>query len=60
MSAVAKERSVGSTVANKYRLVRILGRGGMGVVYEAEHTITERRVAVKILHPQHGPDSDAA
>lgn len=34
-------------IAGKYQVVRELGRGGMGVVYEALHTTTGRRVAVK-------------
>jgi serine/threonine protein kinase len=34
-------------IGGKYRVVRELGRGGMGVVYEAVHTGTGRRVAVK-------------
>jgi serine/threonine protein kinase/predicted ATPase len=34
----------------KYQLVRIIGRGGMGAVYEAIHTTMQRRVAVKILN----------
>ena len=41
---------IGSMVAGKYHLRRILGVGGMGAVYEAMHTFTEREVAVKLLH----------
>jgi len=39
-------------VVGKYRVVRKLGEGGMGVVYEAENTFTGKRVAIKRLHPQ--------
>jgi tRNA A-37 threonylcarbamoyl transferase component Bud32 len=42
---------IGSVVNGKYRLVRILGDGGMGSVYEAQHAVLGTRVAVKVLHP---------
>ena len=39
------------TKIGNYRLVREIGRGGMGTVYEAEHERVKNRVAIKILHP---------
>jgi serine/threonine-protein kinase len=43
---------IGSVVNGKYRLVRLLGDGGMGSVYEAVHTVLGTRVAIKVLHPE--------
>jgi serine/threonine protein kinase len=51
VSALAKERKLGEIVGGKYRVVRFLAAGGMGVVYEALHTVVRRRFAVKFLRP---------
>ena len=42
--------SIGDTIGGKYRLLRLLGDGGMGAVYEARHEMLGTRVAVKVLH----------
>lgn len=43
-----------------YRVIRQLGEGGMGVVYEAVHDAIERRVAIKVLHPEYAKDRETA
>src|SRR5438445_10007506 len=40
---------VGRTLANRYKVISLLGKGGMGAVYEAEQIDLQRRVAVKVL-----------
>jgi eukaryotic-like serine/threonine-protein kinase len=40
----------GEIIEGKYRIVRMLGQGGMGAVYEGENTRIHRRVAIKVLH----------
>ena len=42
-----------------YRILRQLGEGGMGSVFEAEHISLARRVAIKILHPSYASDPEA-
>jgi eukaryotic-like serine/threonine-protein kinase len=39
----------GSVIAGRYRLEHLLGEGGMGAVWAATHTLTHKRVAIKLL-----------
>jgi serine/threonine protein kinase/WD40 repeat protein/Tfp pilus assembly protein PilF len=39
-----------------YRILRVIGEGGMGVVYEAEHESLKSRVALKVMHPRFRTD----
>jgi serine/threonine-protein kinase len=40
---------VGVTIGDRYRIDRVLGEGGTGVVWEATHVVMRRRVAIKAL-----------
>ena len=40
----------GQVIDGKYKIVRLLGTGGMGAVYEGENVRIRRKVAIKMLH----------
>ncbi len=52
--------SAGQVLAGKYRVDRMLGQGGMGVVVEARHISLEDRVALKFLLPEYSSHPEAA
>src|SRR5262249_44905428 len=51
-SQACRGARVGTVVAGRYTIVRLLGAGGMGEVYEARHTHVPRRFAIKFLLPE--------
>ncbi|WP_394830831.1 serine/threonine protein kinase [Pendulispora rubella] len=42
---------VGQIISGRYKVLELLGEGGMGAVYLAEHVHMRKRVAIKVLHP---------
>jgi serine/threonine-protein kinase len=50
--AAAKKGLVGSTISDRYKIERLLGEGGMGAVYQVEHVLMRKRMAIKVLHPE--------
>jgi serine/threonine-protein kinase len=51
-------QEIGSILDEKYEIVRLVGEGGMGSVYEAKHLLIGRRLAIKFLHPQYATSTE--
>jgi serine/threonine-protein kinase len=49
---------IGMVLQDRYRIVRLLGEGGMGAVYEGEHLLIKKRVAIKCLHAQYAQNPE--
>ncbi|TMQ13167.1 MAG: serine/threonine protein kinase [Deltaproteobacteria bacterium] len=49
---------IGEVLGRTYRIVRVLGEGGMARLYEAEHLRIDARVAVKVIHDDLARDHD--
>ena len=50
--------AAGQIFANRYEVVRCIGSGGMGAVYEVIHLETERRRALKVMHAHFADSAD--
>src|SRR5438477_2618896 len=46
------EPQPGDVIAGRYRIERVIGQGGMGTVYAAQHELLRHRVALKLLLPE--------
>lgn len=59
-NAGSQTPDVGTVIGRRYRVVRRIGEGGMGVVVEAENVVTGKRVAIKWMHPEVAARPEAA
>jgi eukaryotic-like serine/threonine-protein kinase len=50
---------VGFALEERYHILREIGRGGMGIVYEAEHVDLGKRVAIKVMLEKYADDDEA-
>src|SRR5882762_3560848 len=50
---------IGQIIEGKYRIIRLIGEGGMGAVYEGENVRIRRRVAIKVLHAATASNAEA-
>ena len=48
---LSRPAALGDVIADKYRLMRTLGRGGMGRIFAADHLLLDTTVALKFMHP---------
>ena len=58
-TALVHSRPGSRLIAEKYRLDRLLGRGGVGAVYAGTHVDLDRAIAIKLLLPDFTSDADA-
>lgn len=49
---------LGRTLAGKYRVDRVIGQGGFGIVYAGVHTVLETAIAIKCMRPQHAASDE--
>jgi eukaryotic-like serine/threonine-protein kinase len=54
----SQDRWLGRVIDDRYRVLEIVGRGGMGVVYKVEHLRMGKVAAMKVLHPEYSRDAE--
>ncbi|MFN8554586.1 MAG: serine/threonine-protein kinase [Candidatus Obscuribacterales bacterium] len=59
MQAAMPDRFIGTTIAQRYEILSLAGKGGMSSVYRARHVLTQRIVALKLMHPHLLTDENA-
>lgn len=50
LNPLTTDRMIGEVIDGKYRILEVVGAGGMSLVFKAEHLLLNRIVAVKMLH----------
>ena len=58
VTADFEEKYVGTVINDRYKVLKLVGSGGMGSVYLAEHEILRKKVAIKILHYEQSKRKD--
>lgn len=56
---LSKDKLLGTIIAEKYRIDKVLGAGGLGIVYKGQHLLLNRAVAIKIMLPTRQLDDKA-
>jgi serine/threonine-protein kinase len=60
MTTPKHKRLIGKVIADRYRVVELIGEGGMGAVYLAEHLTLHKQVALKVVHAEHAKNPELA
>ena len=58
ITADFEEKYIGTVINDRYKIIELVGTGGMGSVYLAEHEILRKKVAIKILHYEQSKRKD--
>jgi serine/threonine-protein kinase len=60
MTTPKHKRLIGKVIADRYHIVELIGEGGMGAVYLAEHLTLHKQVALKVVHAEHAKNPELA